>query len=169
MIWGGLSLLAVIAIGAFVAFQIGPGNRDKNDSASRHDVRFVLNWCRLGDDRIQKVVHSHVSSRSFTGSHLDAYAIKITHVDPSELDARSGELRRWYRGDRASAIVNDGLEFMGMWLDAIPWFPKQAELRSSSYYIYPQHIDYHGIKPAGVEMIFVRPSDKMVFYFDGKM
>jgi hypothetical protein len=101
LVWGGLSLIGLLGFAAFVGYRLGPGNRDRNDSASVHDVRFVLNWCELGDQRIEHVIHSHVSARSFTGDHLDAYAIKISHVDIAELTSKANDFgSRWYRGDQ---------------------------------------------------------------------
>ncbi len=169
LIWGGLSLLGVIGIVGFVAFQVSLGNRNKIDSASVNDVRFVLNWCELGEHRIDKVLHSYVSSRSFTGDHLDAFAIKISKLEINELiSTPSDERRRWYRGDQLPAVLNDAVTFVGPWQSEIPWFPKEAELRSAEFYVYPFSTYFHGLTPTAVELIFVRPSDKMVFYFGAK-
>jgi hypothetical protein len=171
LIWGVVSLVATIGIGVFVAFQFGPGNTEQIDTASIHDVRFVLNWCGLGEERIEKVTHSYVSSRSFTGDHLDAYAIKIARLDIAELTATTSETSgQWYRGDQLPPVVNDALVFVGAWLgsDEITWFPKEAELRSKRVYVYPWAIYTHGVRPTAVELIFVRPSDNMVFYFGSK-
>jgi hypothetical protein len=169
LIWGTLSLVGVMGVAAFVAFQLGPGNRDKIDSASAHDVRFVLNWCQLGDQRIEKVLHSHVSSRSFTGDHLDAYAIRISHIELAELTKEAEDFRgRWYRGDQLPKVLDDAVGFVGGWLHELPWFPGEAELRSSGFYVYPWSIHCHGIRPSAAELIFIRPSDRMVFYFGGK-
>jgi hypothetical protein len=59
---------------------------------------------------------------------------------------------------------------VGPWLgsDEIPWFPKEPELRSNEIYVYPWSIYYYGTKPTEAEIIFVRPKDKMLFYFSGK-
>jgi hypothetical protein len=171
LIWGVVSLAATIGLGAFVVFQFGPGNREQVDTASTHDVRFVLNWCRLGEERIEKVIHSYVSPRSFTGDYLDAYAIKISRLEVSELAATTSETSgRWYRGDQLPPVVNDAIEFFGAWLgsDEIRWFPKEAELRSKNVYVYPWAIYTHEVRPTAVELIFVRPSDNMVFYFGSK-
>jgi hypothetical protein len=35
-------------------------------------------------------------------------------------------------------------------------------------FVYPWFIHVHGTMPIGVELIFVRPSDKMIFYFSGQ-
>lgn len=170
LIWGRVSLAALIGVAAFFAYQIGPGNRDENDLASPYDVRFVLNWCGLGDERTERVVHSHVSARSFTGDHLDAYAIKISRVDVSELESKKSDVdRRWYRGDQLPQILSDAVKFVSLWHNEIPWFPTEAELRSSEFYIYSWGIYLRGLRPSAAEIIFVRPSDQMVFYFGAKM
>jgi hypothetical protein len=169
IIWGGFSLVAVVGFVAFFAYQVGPGNRDKNDSASPHDVRYVLNWCRLGDQRIEQVVHSHVSARSLTGDHLDAYAIKISHVDDADFISKIEYLtNQWYRGDQLPPVLDAAVRFVTAWHHDIPWFPTETELRSSEFYIYPWSIHCHGIEPSATELIFVRKSDRMVFYFGGK-
>ena len=166
IIWGGVSLTGVLVIGGFIAYKLGPGICEKTDSASPHDVRFVLNWCRLGDDRIEKVIHSYVSARSLTGDHLDAYAIKITHVSIEELTANTD----WYRGDQLPKTLDEAVSFVGYWLgrDEVSWFPRETELRSSEVYVYPWSIHYHGTEPSAAEIIFIRPKDKMVFFFSGK-
>jgi len=171
LVWGALSLVGVVAIAAFVGFRLGPGNHDKSGTASRDDVRFVLNWCELGDQRIEKVLHSHVSSRSLTGDHLDAYAIKISRVDLAELTSRTDDFAgRWYRGDQLPKVLDEAVEFAGGWLrsDEIPWFPSEAELRSAEFYVYPWSIYCHGVRPTAAELIFIRPADRTVFYFGGK-
>jgi len=170
LVWGGLSLIGTVAIVGMIAYGIGVGNRTKIDKASPQDVRFVLNWCNLGDNRIEKVLHSHVSARSlFTGDHLDAYAIKITDVTIEELTTNSDKLRqRWYRGDQLPKVLDDAVSFVGGWLHEIDWFPTEAELRSDEIYVYPWSIYCHGVIPSAAKIIFVRPKDKMVFFFDGK-
>ena len=169
MIWGAISLIGAVVLAGIAAYQLGPGNRDKTDSASTHDVRFVLNWCQLGDQRIQKVLHSHVSARSFTGDHLDAYAIKISHVDVAELTKETDDFSgRWYRGDQLPQTVGDAVDFVGGWLHELPWFPAEEQLRTSEFYVYPWSIYYHGLRPTAANLIFIRPSDKMVFYFGAK-
>ena len=169
LIWGVLSLVGVVVIAAIAVFQLGLGNRTTTDSASPHDVRFVLNWCGLGDQRIEKVIHSHVSARSFTGDHLDAYAIKISHVELAELTKETNNFEgRWYRGDQLPKVLDDAVGFAGGWLHKFPWFPSEAEFRSSEFYVYPWSIHCHGVRPSAAELIFLRPSDRMVFYFGGK-
>jgi hypothetical protein len=127
-------------------------------------VRFVLNWCGLGDQRGERVTRSHVSARSFTGDYLDAYAIAVTHIDTAELTSASDNDRRWYRGDQLPQPLSDAVDFVGASRSEIPWFPTEGELRSSQFYVYAWEILLHGTRPTAAQLIFVRPSDKMVFY-----
>ena len=169
LVWGGVSLVRTVAIVGMIGCGIGAANRTKTDKASSQDVRFVLNWCNLGDNRIEKVIHSHVSARSFTEDHLDAHAIKINNVTIDELTASTNRVGgQWYRGDQLPKVLDDAVSFVGGWLHEIDWFPSEAELRSSDIYIYPWSIYCHGVKPSAAEIIFVRPKDKMVFFFGGK-
>ena len=130
-----------------------------------------MNWCKLGEKRIDKIIHSYESSRSITGDHLDAYAIRITDVTIKELTANTDESHgRWYRGDQLPKVLDDAVSFVGSWLgrNEISWFPKEGDLRSNAFYVYPWAVDYHGTFPTAVEIIFIRPSDKTVFFFSGK-
>jgi hypothetical protein len=171
LVYGGLSLLATLVIIGLFVYWTGVGNRTKKDQVSPHDVRFVLNWCRLGDKRIEKVIHSHVSARSFTGDHLDAYAIKITNITLDELTANTNDFTgRWYRGDQMPKVLDDAVAFAGSWIgtDDLAWFPNESELRSREIYVYPWSIYCHGVMPSAVEIIFIRPKDKMVFFISAK-
>ncbi|QBB70402.1 hypothetical protein ELE36_08495 [Pseudolysobacter antarcticus] len=171
LVWGVFSLLAVLGLGAFISYTLGPGNRDRIDTASINDARFVLNLCGLGQDRIEKVVRSFVSSRSFTGDHLDAYAIKVTHVELAELTGTPVSFHgRWYRGDQLPAVVRDATDFIGGALndDEIAWFPKLSELKSAGVYIYLSSTYLSDGSPTSVQLVFVRPADNMVFYFSEK-
>jgi hypothetical protein len=167
-VWGCVSLLGVLAIAGFLAWQLGPASRTRDDSASIRDVRFVLNWCGLGDQRIQSIAHSHVSGRSFTGDYLDAFAIRVSHVDASELTAPHDSSGGWYRGDQLPQALGEALDFISGWRSEIPWFPREEELRSSDFYVYSWEIVLHGTRPTATQLILVRPSDKMVFYLGCK-
>jgi len=169
MIWGAVSLAAVIGMACIAGYSLGPGNREKIEKASPPDVRFVLNRCQLGDKRIEKVVHSYESARSFTGDHLDAYEIQISHLETEGLTSNmSNPSGCWYRGDQLPKILDDTMRSVGAFVGEIPWFPNEAELRSEKMYVFPTSIYCHGISPSAADLIFVRPSDKMIFYISFK-
>ena len=102
LIWGGVSLISVLLLIGYLGYSITLGNTNSENSASKSDVRFVLNWSELGDERIEKVIKSYESARWFTGDHLDAYAIKITDISISELS--STQAGKWYQVDSLPEI-----------------------------------------------------------------
>lgn len=167
--WGIFCFVGAVGIAAFAAYSLGPGNRSSSKTASPHDVRFVLNWCGLGDARTEEVIHSYRSSRSFTGDHLDADAIRISHVDENELK-KDNFGSGWFRCDQATGVLNEALNFVVGWLhsDEIPWFLTADEIRSDQIYVYPWSIYCYGTRPTSVKLIFVRPRDKMIFYISCK-
>ncbi len=167
--WGVVCAGLAIVFAIATAYQFGPG-KVSNRIASKHDVRYVLNWCELGDERISEVLHSHLSASSFSGDHIEAHAIRITRIELSELtenDYGAG----WFRGDKVTGVLSDALEFVEQWIpsEEIPWFLSQQELRSSEVYMYPWNIYYHGTQPTAVKLIFVKPKEKTVFYFAAKI
>lgn len=164
-IWGGISLIGIILILAYLAYSTSIGNKTVENKATTSDVRFVLNWCGLGDQRIEKVLNSYESGHSFTGDYLDAYAIEISNVTEIELQNNKG----WYRLDSLPKVLNDAVELANGWQYQIPWFPKMNELNPESIYVYPWSIYCHGTDPTGTELIFVIPDDKMVYYLGTKM
>lgn len=167
LLWGALSLIAVLGLGIFIANQLYADSQHHTDTATVQDVRFVLNACGLDANRIERVMHSEVSARTFTGDYLDAYAIKLTRLEIAELMSRNNAPSRpWNRGDRLPSIVSDAIDFAGT--SGISWFPQVSELKSESIYVYPVSILTHGIQPTAAELIFVRPADRMVFYFGSK-
>lgn len=167
--WGAISAAGIICLTVTIGYRFGPGNVSSTKTVSLEDVRHVLNWCGLGDERIVEVLHSYVSARSFTGEHLDAYAIRISHVDAEELkrdDFGSG----WTRCSDATGVLADALGFTqgSLGLGEIDWFLTPDEIRSGAVFVYPWSIYCHGTRPTAVQLIFVRPADKMIFYLSSK-
>ena len=145
---GSITFIAFLVIGGIIIYQIGPGNRSTNKIASKHDIRFVLNWCNLGDERTEEVVHSYASSRSFDGDHLDGHAIRVSHLNETELvhDERGGR-GGWCRGDALSGTAKQAVDFAKGWLGSseMPWFPTVSEIQSSNMFIYVWSV--HMAKP----------------------
>ena len=162
-VWGAFSFVALLATVALFAHRTLPM---KDDSASKNDVRFVLNWSQLGDDRIQAVVHSHVSMRSFTGDHFDAYAIRVASLTEAELTgAPPSGANRWVRGDAVDPVVADAVKFLESAGSEAPWLPGGDELLTARYYIWVWSIELRGRRDVtAAEIILARPSDRMIFY-----
>ena len=165
-VWSGVSGILLIIAVTYAAYGFTIGNKDRFDSASIKDVRFVLNWCELGDKRIESVLHSYESARSLTGDHVDAYAIKITNVSLSELEKPSHDYIKWTRGDKLSGALKQGVELISSFadLDKLKWFPSQEQLSSDKIYVSSWLIEMHGERPTAAQIIFVNPADKVVYY-----
>jgi len=166
--WGMFCAGCAIVLGIAIAYQFGPG-KVSTKTASNHDIRYVLNWCELGEERTEEVLNSYISASSFSGDHLETHAIRISHVATNELkknETGSG----WSRGDTVSGVLDDALGFVGQWIPSedLSWFPAEQDLRSSEFYVFPWSIYYHGTRPTAVKLIFVRPKDNLVFYFSAK-
>ncbi|WP_396159309.1 hypothetical protein [Flavobacterium sp.] len=164
-IWGGISLIGIILILGYLAYSMTIGNKTVENEATKSDVRFVLNWCGLGDQRIEKVTNSYETGRSFTGDYLDAYAIDISEVKQEELKNKNG----FYRLDSLPQVLNDAVKMASGWQHEIPWFPRLEDLKKEDVYVYPWSIYCNGITPNGAELIFVMPKDKKVYYIGTKM
>lgn len=169
LIWGVLSfVLLVLATGLFLfrLSNIGGVSAPKVGLATAEDVRFVLNWCRLGDARTEKVVNSYVSPRSFTGDHVDAYAIKVRNLTLTDLSvAESSSDGGWVRCDQLDPISREAVRLAtGMSSSEVPWFPNAQELESPRYYLWIWSISIHGRSPIAAQLIFARPDDSMIFY-----
>ncbi len=168
-VWGIISALIIIVITIVIASQVTM-QKDQVDTATKSDVGFVLNWPGLGAERIQNVVHSFVSSRSLTGDHIDAYAIKIDHVTLDELNKTSTGLDdQWYQGDKLPQDISDAVSDISLSRsDAINWFPSEKEIRSDAIYVWAWNVSYHEATPTAYDLILIRPSDNMVFYISTK-
>ena len=171
LIWGGFSFVAMLFLGALFAYWYGPGNKDKIDYADKDDVRFVLNWCGIGDSNFKKVINSFSSAKSFTGDHLEAFSIKVKHISIDELtDGPKNDDTIWHRGDKLDGIIDDAMSFLAGSLtnDIANWFPSEKELRTDRYYCSISTLYYSKETPIGGSLIIIRPSDNMVFYIGEK-
>lgn len=165
LIWGALSLAAVSMVGGLIVFDLLGGSRIGHALRVGNGARAVLNWCHLGENRFDKLVHSHVDSNLFEGDYLTAYAMQISSIDLRELhetpDSSGG---RWYRGDQLPAILADAVDFVGSWKSEVRWFPGAEKLRSAEFYLYPYSISCDRLRPTAAKLIFVQPETKMVYY-----
>jgi len=168
-IWGGISLLCLMIIIGYLYFW-SLGNTNREDKAKKSDVRFVLNRCGLGDQRIDTVLKSYNSARLLLlGDHLDAYAIKITGVTLKELANEDNTTTGWYRMDSLPPILDEAVTFVNRWQNTILWFPEEKRLRTKDFYVFPVSIYIVGLEPNGIELIFINPDEKTVYYFSASM
>lgn len=161
-------IFMVIAIASALYFMTGDRTAN-HTTVDKQDVRFVLNWSRLGEDRIKSVKHSYISERSLTGDHVDAHAIEITGVTIDELESQ--KIIKWTRGDRVEGLFKEAIRLASGFidLDKLTWFPGKEQLLSDKIYLYPWAIMLHGEQVTSAQLIFALPSENMIYYVSVKV
>jgi len=166
---GGAALvfLAIATVSALYYYKWD--NVPRHNVKDKQDVRFVLNWSRLGEDRTKSVMHSYISERSLTGDHLDAYAIEITGVSIDELE--SEHIIKWTRGDRVEDVYKEAIRLANSFvnLHELAWLPDKEQLLSDKIYVYPWAVMLHGEHVTSAKLIFAVPSENMVYYVSVKV
>jgi hypothetical protein len=160
-VWGAASAIAVLALVGVFAY----GQIPKTDTATRNDVRFMLNWPGLGEDRLEGVVHSYVSNSGPLGDHFYAYAVRLRSLTEADLAAPvRNEPAGWIRGDRVDVLLRNAVEFAAVHGEA-PWLPTAEQLLTAEYYVWVWRIEVRGNnRVAAADVMFARPSDRMMFY-----
>jgi len=168
MLWGAFTLLLAVGGTGIVAYSVLVSTRTEIDQADSEDVAFVLNLCGLGEHRIERVLHSYVSPRSFTGDHVDAYAIKVSRIDLEKLTVGRDLGTHWYCGDSLPPPLSEALAFIDMFHHTVSWLPHSSALRGNASFIYPSRVVFHGGRVTAAELIFARPLENTIFYFSAK-
>jgi len=166
-IWGVISLiLLVFASGGLYYYSPSGWRNDvQKDVATIKDVRFVLNWVELGDERIKEILHSSESKRSMTGDHNDFYVIKTNDISVEELT----NTEMWMRGDKLLGVFESGVELVGMFSNGTTWFPDIDVLTSEEIYVSVWSVRFHRRRATSAKVIFVRPSENKVYYASVKI
>ena len=170
---GFIFIVGVIGLLLFVYYLLGDESEDRIDGAPKHSIDFALNASGLGKERLAKVVRSFESGRKFIGDGYNVYEIKLIHVSVEELLADScGERQsRFFRGDQLPDSLVDAIAFSRLYLNNCDYavFPDSGELRSKDLYGYAISLTYSDDRVYKAELIFVRPSDSMLYFFSGKI
>lgn len=166
---GGAALvfLAIATVSALYYYQWD--NVPKHNVKEKQDVRFVLNWSGLGEDRIKSVKNSYISERFLTGDHIDAYAIEITGVSIDKLENQ--KYIKWTRGDRVKGVYREAIRLASGFidLDKLTWFPNREVLLSKKIYMNSWAIMLHGEHVTQAKLIFAVPSENMIYYVSVKV
>jgi hypothetical protein len=169
LIWGGVSFAVAIGLAVYFPSWFGAQTHEKIDSASPHDVRYVLDECHFGGKHIERVVHSYIGAHGpLNGGYIDAFAIKLSQLDETDfVPKKDHPNEHWYRGDQLPPVLDAAVKLVGQWHDQFPWLPSETELRGSDVHIYP--VDFSGccgsVEPTMTTLVIVRKADNMMFHF----
>ena len=175
LVWGAVTFIAFVVIGGNILYRIRTDYQPTNKPASKDDVKFVLQFCNLADDkiddRIEEVVHSYASPRSSAGNHLVGHAIHVSQLDASELvlDEVRG-FGHWFHGDALDGAAKPAIAFVESCLGSseMPWFPTINEIRSPNMLVYVWHFEIGAGRTFAAQVVLASPDDKMIYYFDAK-
>lgn len=171
--WGAVSLVFYLwSLTIFLASFSVHASTKSSQEASLNRFHMVLDNSGLGANRIEGALQVYEKyPNPVRALHFHAYASKMAPVDMNDLtQSMEGSDIHWYRGNHLPSVVDNAVTAIGQATDElqVSWFPKTQEIRSDQIYVYSWNIDYAGVKPIEATLIFVRPSDQMVFYADFK-
>jgi len=169
---GSIVIVGVIYLGRYLlAFLLGFGivaflllasllynpTQDVTSPASQDLARSVLSDCNLWGGSLKKVHHGYKTMPSFHGDHLGAYAFEISFLNVYTLTPERG----WTRGDQVSGELENAVWNAIHWTkkENLEWFPEEREVKSSGIFV--RSLPWESLT---FPLVFVRPSDKMVFY-----
>ena len=166
---GGIFVLILFYLSVNIAIALS-APKVKENALKNNDVRYVLNWCELGESKIVNVKNSTVSARSFTGDYVDKIEIVVKDVSVEDLEARVSKNEAWYRCDKLPKVVLDAVKFSSGWndSDSNKWFPDETEILTEKYYVYVWQMVIHGSRVSAAELVFINPRDNKVYFFGGK-
>jgi hypothetical protein len=112
----------------------------KVDFATTNDVQFVFNWGHVPLNQSYRVVHSYRTAASFSGDHLEAYAIQIEAFPEGLLEGR--ERPKWAPGPFTNDFCVKALREAEVQAvsDRLTWFPQADTLNSPAFYVHFEQI-----------------------------
>ncbi len=161
MIWGAVSLIGIIIFYVTLTYQMS-ARKTGTVKSDDQDVRFVFESFGISQDQPIKLEPSDNASGSWSGDYMKVFAVKLAHIEESELIQKLDVIR----GDKLTPIIRNCVEFVTSFTDQdeLRWFPTSKQIFSDTYYVYPVRTVLHGTLPDSVQVIVIRPSDKMVFF-----
>ena len=165
--WAAVSLLALLALAGFGAKAYWTNQQADVDESGPDDVRFVINWANLSSARVDAVEHSHVSPRSLTGDHMDAYAIRISGVPPDAFPLEDGPTAvRWADGSAADATLREAIGLVASCAsgERLDWFPRGDQLESARFLVTPWSVVVHLFRVTSAQLIFYDRQGGLLYY-----
>lgn len=173
----GLQIVGLLALIGVVVFVVNifpwfwPG-APKIDRVTPDKAIFVLNWGRIGDkSKIERVLHSYESPRSFTGDGIDAYCLQIDHFPEEVLREDDSGREVWLKPPIDDALLVEALKTASMMArsDNLAWFPSAEALNSNRFYLSFWTIVAHNQMVSTVQLIAYDREDRKMYYADGRL
>lgn len=167
---GALALVGIVAIAVMVLPWFRPGG-PKIDRVTPDKAMFVLNWAQIGEkSKIQRVLHSYESPRSFTGDGINAYCLQIDHFPEEVLREDVSGREVWLRPPIDDALLVEALKTASMMAhsDNLVWFPSAETLNSNRFYLNFWTVVAHNHMVTTVQLIAYDRKERKLYYADAK-
>jgi hypothetical protein len=163
---GASALIGVVVFAAAVFPWFWPSG-PKIDRVTPDKAKFVLNWGQIGDkSKIQRVLHSYESPRSFTGDGVDAYCLQIDRF-PDEVVGKDESGRDvWIKPPIDDTLLVEALKTASMMARSknLAWFPSTEALNSDRFYLNFWTIVAHNQMVTTVRLIAYDREERKIYY-----
>jgi hypothetical protein len=160
-IFGALSLAATVAAFAYLTYAV-KSNVDRENTATKSGVEFVLNWGGQKTDQKYEVVSSLESARSFTGDHLDYYCIQIADFSPS-----NNEKENWQLMSSVEKLTKEAVMQAQQNSNASRCFGRDIT-NSEEIQAHIWSATFHSRRITAYQIIFFDPHTKRLLYVSAK-
>jgi hypothetical protein len=163
---GALALIGVVAFAAAVFPWFWPSG-PKIDQVTPGKANFVLNWGQIGDkSKIQRVLHSYESPRSFTGDGVDAYCLQIDRFPDEVVGKDDSGHAVWIKPPVDDALLLEALKTASMMAhsDNLAWFPPAEALNTDRFYLSFWTIVIHNQMVTSVRLIAYDREERKIYY-----
>ncbi len=167
---GALALLGVVAFAVMVFPWFWPSGPKINHITPDKAI-FVLNWGQISDkSKIESVIHSYESPRSFTGDGVDAYCLQIDRFPEELLRKDDSGHAVWIKPPIDDELLLEALKTATMMVHSanLAWFPSAEALNSNSFYLNFWTIVAHNHRVTTVQLIAYDREERKIYYADTK-
>jgi hypothetical protein len=165
---GALALIGAVAVAVMVFPWFRPSG-PKINQVTPDKAMFVLNWGQIGDkSKIQRVIHSYESPRSFTGDGIDAYCLQIDRFPEEVLRKDNSGHKVWRKPPIHDALLLEALKTATMMAhsDNLEWFPSVESLNSNRFYLSFWTIVAHNQMVTTVQLIAYDREERKIYFAD---
>lgn len=167
---GALALIGVVVFAVMVFPWFRPSS-PKINHVTPDKAIFVLNWGKIGDkSKIQSVIHSYESPRSFTGDGIDAYCLQIDRFPEEVLRKDDSGHEVWLKPPIGDALLLEALKTATMMAHSenLAWFPSAEALNSNRFYLNFWTIVAHNHMVTTVQLIAYDREERKIYYANAK-
>ena len=128
------------------------------------EVQYVLGW--LGQDESTAVLlNSYHPPANWAGDYEKIFALRMEEAALRRAITKPGVVP----GDQATERVVAAVRFAMIFTRDLPWFPREEEILTSSFYLVPVNVVMQGEYADATDIMMIHPADRTVYFVAAKM